>query len=387
MQIYLPRTAENEILRLASIFPAVVLVGPRQVGKTSLAKKMAGHLPRPSYYIDLELPEDFAKLSNPSLFLEQLTDQTVIIDEVQRQPDLFPILRALIDRNRQPGRFILLGSASPELIRDTSESLAGRVAYFELPPLTYRETKDTVAYHTHWLRGGFPESLLAGDERASVDWRENFIKTYLERDLPLLGLRAEPMLVRRLWTMLAHLSGNLLNYESLAGSLGITAPTVRRYIDFMEASYLIRRLPPWFVNISKRLVKSPKIYIRDTGLLHTLLNFGSLQQLQGHPVLGASWESYVLQEISANLPPRYELAFYRTHEGTEADIVIINAGQPETIVEVKYSSTPKPGKGFYIAQQDLGVSKSVIVCPVEQGYPLSENSQVLSFKELPNLFG
>jgi hypothetical protein len=280
MRTYIPRTAESEILHLASTFPAVVIVGPRQVGKTSLAKNIIGRLQRPSLYLDLELPEDFGKLQNPALFLGPLGEQTVIIDEVQRQPALFPVLRALIDRRREPGRFILLGSASPELIRDSSESLAGRVAYFELPPLTFQEASKVVDYQTHWLRGGFPESLLADDERASLDWRENFIQTYLERDLPMLGLRADPMLVRHLWTMLAHLSGNLLNLESLGGSLGITAPTVRRYVDFLEASYLIRRLQPWFANVSKRLVKSPKVYIRDTGVLHALLNISSLQRLQ-----------------------------------------------------------------------------------------------------------
>ena len=208
---------------LLTLSRAVVIVGPRQVGKTSLAKQITDRLQRPSLYLDLELPEDYGKLSNPSLFLDQLGDQTVIIDEVQRQPALFPVLWASIDRRREPGRFILLGSASPELIRDSSESLAGRVAYFELPPLTYQEVNEVVDYQTHWLRGGFPESLLVTDQSASLEWRENFVQTYLERDLPLLGLRAEPMLIRRLWTMLAHLSGNLLNLESLAGSLSYGA--------------------------------------------------------------------------------------------------------------------------------------------------------------------
>lgn len=386
MKTYITRTAESEVLRLVGTFPAVVIVGPRQVGKTSLARRIAERLERPSVYLDLELPDDFGKLSNPSLFLEKLSNQTVIIDEVQRRPALFPILRALIDRQREPGRFILLGSASPELIRDTSESLAGRVAYFELQPFSYQETAQVSDYQSHWLRGGFPESLLAVDEQSSLDWRENFVQTYLERDLPLLGLRAEPILVRRLWTMLAHLSGGLLNLETLAGSLGITAPTVRRYIDFLEAAYLIRRLPPWFANISKRLVKTPKVYIRDTGVLHTLLNIASLQKLQGHPSLGASWETYVLQEIAAKLPPRHEIAFYRTQDGTEADFVIVNAGLPETLVEVKYSSTPKVSKGFYIAQQDLGVQRGMVVCPTEQGYPLSENTSVIGFKEIDKLW-
>ena len=386
MKQFIPRKAEKEILRLAGAFPAVVIVGPRQVGKTSLAKHIAGQLPRHSQYIDLELPGDFNKLSNPELYLDTLQDQTVIIDEVQRVPSLFPTLRGLIDKKRQSGRFILLGSASPELIRDTSESLAGRVAYFELQPLSLEEIRDVADYRRHWLRGGFPESVLAAGDASSMEWRENFIQTYLERDLPLLGLRADPMLIRRLWTMAAHLNGNLLNMEMLAGSLGISAPTVRHYLDFLESSYLIRRLQPYFANIKKRIVKSPKIYIRDTGILHTLLGIEGSDRLQGHPGVGHSWEAYIVQEISQRLPPRAEMFFYRTQDGSEGDVVIARNGIPEILVEIKYSMTPKLSKGLTVAMNDLNVKKTFLVCPTETGYPLDKNIFVLSYKDLEQLF-
>ena len=383
---YLTRLAENDITRLSSHFPAVAIVGPRQVGKTSLAQYLSRLWERPSVYFDLENPSDFNKFSDPNLFLEPLQEQTVILDEVQRVPHLFPILRGLIDKHRVAGRFILLGSASPDLIRDASETLAGRIAYFELPPLSFPEVKAQVSYKTHWLRGGFPDSLLAPDDRSSLEWRDNFIQTYLERDLPMLGLKVNPLLTRRLWTMLAHWNGNLLNHDTLGNSLGISGPTVKRYLDFFEGSYLIRRVQPWYVNISKRLVKSPKIYIRDTGILHALLSIGTFEQLQGYPILGASWEAYILQEIATMLPPRHEICFYRTQDGTEADVLIVKAGIPDTLVEIKYSSTPNITKSMRIAANDLQTRRNVIVAPVVDNYPLRNGFEVLSHLSLEKLF-
>jgi hypothetical protein len=380
--MYIPRKAEKEILDLVAFFPAVVIVGPRQVGKTSLARHIAGQLTHPSLYIDLEIPEERALLSEPTLFLEQHREQTVILDEVQRLPDLFPVLRGLIDRDRRPGRFILLGSASPELIRDTSESLAGRVAYFELAPFLHGEIAAVADYRTHWLRGGFPESLLADDDRRSTQWRQNFIQTYLERDLPLLGLRADPFVVGKLWTMVAHNHSQLLNMEALSGSLGLAANTIRRYLDFLESAYLIRRVPPFFVNIGKRLVKTPKVYIRDSGILHTLLGVPDFDRLQRHLSLGASWEGYVLQEIAGWLAPQDKLFFYRTADGTEADAVIVRGGEPDILLEIKHSATPAPSKGFYIAQKDLGTKKNYVVYPLERDYPLDINTQVIGFANL-----
>lgn len=383
---YVPRIAETMVSRLVRTNPAVVVVGPRQVGKTSLVKQLTTQFAREVVYFDLENPDDYNQFANPNLLLEEMKDQTVILDEVQRVPSLFPALRGLIDRHRQPGRFILLGSASPELIRDTSESLAGRVAYFELHPFTLPELPGTINYQQHWLQGGFPESLFADSEEESLDWRENFIRSYLERDLPLLGLQADPMLIRRLWTMIAHLNGQLLNLSSLSNSLDISAPTVRRYIDFLESAFLIRRLQPWYANTSKRLVKTPKIYLRDTGLLHALLRTGTMRDLQSHPALGASWEAYIIQEIAARLPARADLYFYRTHDGTEADLVVTRSGIPDTLVEIKYSTTPKPGKGFFIAKNDLATARNFIICPVSKGYPLAEDVAVLSYKELDRVF-
>ncbi len=383
---YITRTAENDILRLLTQFPAVGIVGPRQVGKTSLAQHIAKQLTRPTLYLDLENPRDLNKLNDPYLFFEPLQEKTVILDEVQRVPHLFPILRGVIDQHRVPNRFILLGSASPDLIRDTSESLAGRIAYFELSPLSHLETALLASYRVHWLRGGFPESLLASDDRNSIDWRENFIKTYLERDLPLLGLGANPLLTRRLWTMLAHWNGNLINFESIGNSLGVSAPTIRRYIDFFEASYLIRRLQPWFTNISKRIVKTPKVYIRDTGILHALLAIENFEQLQGHPALGASWEGYIIQEIATMLPNRHELYFYRTQDGTEADLVIVKAGLPDILIEIKHTSAPKVTKSLRIAASDLKTRRNVIVAPVSDSYPLGEGFEVVSYSDLGQLF-
>lgn len=383
---YIHRNAENEIHRLVRNYPAIVVVGPRQVGKTSLVKRLATQLPKSVVYFDLENPDDLFQMTNPTLLLGPLKDQTVILDEVQRVPELFPLLRSLIDQNREPGRFILLGSASPELIRDTSESLAGRVAYFELQPFSLPELPPSIDYRQHWLRGGFPESLFAFDEAQSLDWRENFIRSYLERDLPLLGLRADPMLIHRLWTMIAHLNGQLVNLATLANSLDISAPTVRRYLDFLESAFLIRHLPPWFANSKKRLVKTPKIYLRDTGLLHALLRIENIMRLQSHPALGASWEAYIVQEIAARLPARADMFYYRTHDGTEADLVITRSGIPESLIEIKYSTTPKPGKGFFIAKNDLATTRNFIVCPIPKGYPLTEEVVVLSYLELDEIF-
>ncbi|GJM35169.1 MAG: ATPase [Saprospiraceae bacterium] len=383
---YIPRIAEAAILKLIDYFPAVAVVGPRQVGKTSLVKAIRSKLEKPSVYLDLESPDDLVKLNNPSLFLDPLSNQTVILDEVQKLPSLFPVLRGIIDRDRKPGRFILLGSASPDLIRDTSESLAGRIAYHELKPFYWDEIRSLTDYRSHWFRGGFPPSLLAPNEEYARLWRQNFIKTYLERDLALLGLNADPVLTGRLWQMTAHLSGSLLNMETLSGSLGIHGTTVRKYLDFFESAYLVRRLQPYFTNLKKRLVKTPKIYIRDTGILHQLIGVPSLFELAGHPLLGASWETYIIEQIAAILPDWAELFFYRTHQGTEADLVITRGGKPECLVEIKYSTTPKLSKGFHIAQADLKTRKHFVICPVETGFPLSEKVKVLGINELSELF-
>ncbi|MBK6859862.1 MAG: ATP-binding protein [Saprospiraceae bacterium] len=378
----IPRLIEKEILSLIVHFPAIVLVGPRQVGKTSLVKGLDKKLKKPIEYIDLENPEAMNQLSNPVLFLDSLKNKLVILDEIQREPELFPTLRSLIDMFRKPGRFILLGSASPELIRDTSESLAGRVAYLEMHPLFLNELPAIFDYKKLWIRGGFPNALFAKNDTQSLIWREHFIRSYLERDLPLLGLKTDPILIRRLWTMLAHLHGQLLNLSTIANSLDISVPTVRRYIDFLESAFLVRRIHPWYKNSGKRLIKSPKIYIRDSGILHALLRIETWYALQSHPSLGFSWESFVIQQIVGLLPPRCEIHFYRTQDGTEADLVISKSGIPELLVEIKYSVTPKPTKGFFIAQKDLETKYHFIVCPIKKSYPLNENTEIISIQDL-----
>lgn len=384
--LHVAREAEHRLRQLLDRFPAVVITGPRQVGKTTLAKRLCQASERPSSYLDLEDPGDLNKLSDPILYLGPKAGETVILDEVQRVPGLFPQLRSLIDRDRRPGRFLLLGSASPELIRDTSESLAGRVAYFELNPLMLSELQEYVSMEQHWLRGGFPESALAPDDESSFLWRQYFLTSYLERDLPLLGLRADPGLIRRLWTMLAHWSGQLLRFDTLGKSLGISGPTVRRYIDFLESSFLVRTLQPFVPNVAKRLVKSPKIYIRDTGILHALLQLSNMDELQGHPQIGASWESYVVQEIAARLPVGHELTFYRTQDGSEADLVILKGGRPQVMVEVKYSSAPRITRSFTVAGQDIQALRQVIVAPVAEPYPLNPQVTVVPPRGLSSLF-
>lgn len=386
MRSYITRSSEEKVLKLASYFPVVGIVGPRQVGKTSLAQGIRQRLEKPSIYLDLENPADLVKLENPSLFLDPLSDKTIILGEVQKVPDLFPVLRGIIDRNRSPGRFILLSSASPELIRDSSESLAGRIAYLELTPFTSNELPQGIDFQTHWFRGGFPDSLFAPDEELASLWRRNFIQTYLEKDLPLLGMAADPIVSGKLWRMIAHLSGQLLNKETLARSLGISGATVSRYLDFLESAFLIRRLPPFHANLKKRLVKSPKLYLRDTGILHQLLGIPSFMELNGHPVIGASWETYVIEQLLPYLPDWAELYFYRTHQGAEVDLVIAKAGQPVILLEIKYSTTPKVTKGLRIVQEDLKVDKCKILAPVDSSFSLAEDVEVINIKGLESLF-
>ncbi|RYD61500.1 MAG: ATP-binding protein, partial [Verrucomicrobiaceae bacterium] len=279
------RRIASRLTDLIGSNPAVALLGPRQVGKTTLVKTLQSRLPLPSTYLDLEIPSQRVRLGiDPELYLSHRIDQTIILDEVQQLPDLFPLLRGLIDQHRMPGRFLLLGSASPDLLRNTSESLAGRVVYLEMHPLLLEELPDSDTYRTHWLRGGFPQAYLAPSVKRFRDWFESFVATYLQRDLPQLGLLAAPDLVRRLLTMLASQQGGLLNYSNLANSLGLAVSTIQRYIDFLEHAFLIRRLEPYFVNVGKRLTKAPKAYVRDSGMVHHLLRLYDEEALLGHPV-------------------------------------------------------------------------------------------------------
>lgn len=375
------RRYHERLLKLLSYFPVVGIVGPRQVGKTTLVKSLKQIVSTETVYLDLEYPNDLNKLTDPTLFLEKLAASCVIIDEVQRRPDLFPIIRSLVDQDRRPGRFIILGSASPELIRDSSESLAGRIAYVEITPFNRSEIKP-IDIESHWFRGGFPNSLLAPDDELSQIWLSQFVKTYIERDLPMLGFPADPSTTSRFWRMLANHSGNLLNTSQIANSLGLSVPTIKRYINFFENAYLIRLLPPFESNAKKRITKSSKIYLRDTGLMHNLMGTQSLDQLYGNPMIGASWEAYVIEQIATVIPENYQLSFYRTHAGAEMDLVISIANKVIACVEVKFSSNPKLTKGFWTSLDDLNPNIAYVIIPKKTtAYPIHDKVSVVGLDE------
>jgi len=368
--------------RLQTI-PAVALVGSRQVGKTTLAKQVLRSSEREAIYIDLESPEDLNKLSMPERYLNERADRLLIIDEVQRMPELFALLRSVIDKNRSNGRFLLLGSASPKLLTGSSESLAGRISFFEVNPFGYSEVSGDYTMEMLWLRGGYPEMLMAVNDGVSYRNRLDLITTYLERELPFLGLSVSAVLLRKLLSMLAHIHGNLLNYTDLSRSLGLTLNTVKRYLDYFEDAYIIRRVDPWYANVSKRLVKSPKVYFRDTGLLHAVHGLVTMEDLEGFSLKGNSWEGFVIQQVIASLVPDCLTWFYRTQDGAEIDLVLTRGNQPVVGIEVKYSNNPRPNRGSTIAARDLGNIPLLLVTPsVTEDYQLDESKTVTSFSRL-----
>src|SRR3972149_4869458 len=362
-------------------YPVVGLIGCRQVGKTTLATIIAKAFRKRVVYLDIELPSDLSKLQEPELDLSQFTDHLVIIDEIQRMPALFPLIRALLDKKRVGGRFLVLGSASPQLIKDSSESLAGRIIYHELKPLNLNETNHD-NLNTLWFRGGFPNSYLAEDSIDSFIWRESFIRTYLERDIPQLGIHIPSINLRRFWTMLAHMHGQLWNASKIASGLGLSAPTVRHYLDILEETFIVRQLQPYHFNIKKRLIKSPKVYIRDSGLLHALLKIRTMNDLQEHPTLGSSWEGFIIEQLIGSLPADWETYFYRTSAGAEIDLLIINDRSERIAVEVKFSLSPKVTKGFWVAMQDLSCQKGFVVYPGEEKYPIGEKVIALPVRDI-----
>lgn len=362
---------------------AVALLGPRQVGKTTLALEVARTLP--SIYLDLESERDRAKLAQPELYLADHLDKLVILDEVHRAPGLFPVLRGLIDQARRSGKraglYLLLGSASLDLLQQSGETLAGRIACLELGPLSVVET-GAIQTDTLWLRGGFPESLTAPSEARSLRWRQNFIRTYLERDIPQFGPRIAAETLRRFWTMLAHHQSGLLNVAQLARNLGVDAKTAQSYIDLLCDLLLVRRLQPWHVNMGKRLVKSPKVYVRDSGLVHALLDIGTKETLLSHPVVGASWEGFVIENLLASAPSHVQAHFYRTSGGAEVDLLLAWPNGDLWAIEIKRSLTPKVERGFHAACDDLKPTRKLLVYPGADTFPLGHDVQAMSLAAL-----
>lgn len=354
----------------------VVLLGPRQCGKTTLARELV-EVDSPGYF-DLEDPVSLARLDEPMVALRDLRE-LVVIDEVQRRPDLFPILRVLADRQPLPARFLVLGSASPELLRQSSESLAGRLEMVMMTGFSLAEV-GVEAQARHWLRGGFPLSFLARTEPDSPVWRKNFIQTFLERDLPQSGITVPAIALLRFWTMLAHYHGQIWNAAEPARSLGVSEPTVRRYLDLLSGMFMIRQLAPWHANLKKRQVKAPKIYFRDTGLLHQLLGIRSKQELLSHPKCGASWEGYAIEETLRALEPD-EAYFWATHNGAEIDLVLLKDG-PLFGVECKRMDAPRLTPSMRIALEDLKLERIAVVYPGTKRYPLAERVEAVPFEAL-----
>lgn len=380
------RQLQRQIEHRLEESPAVVLLGPRQVGKTTLAKTIAAGHPH-AVLLDLERESDRTVLRRPELFFPAHRHELLVLDEVQLTPHLFAALRPEIDADRRPGRFLLLGSASGDLLRQSGESLAGRVSYLELTPLLAAElaVADLVDLQALWLRGGFPRSYLARDEAASYAWRQDFIRSFLQRDLADMGVRVPADTLRRFWQMLAHLQGALFNASQLGMSLGgASHTTATRYLDVLVDTMMVRRLQPHLANLGKRLVKSPKVYLRDSGVLHALLAVATLRDLQGHPIAGASWEGFVVEQVAAALPADAQLGFYRTAAGAELDLVI-ERGKRKIAVEIKFSSAPKPTRGFWQALDDLHIDRAYVIAPVARRYPLSAQVEVVPITEVATL--
>ena len=375
------RLATPKIDRALARSPAVAILGPRQVGKTTLARAAAAARPG-SIFLDLETAADQAKLIDPALFFASRRGPLMVLDEVQNLPGLFSELRAEIDADRRVGRFLLLGSASFRLLRQ-AQTLAGRLEVIDMAPLLLPEVAQRFQdIERLWVRGGFPGSYTPQRDEDSWQWRQDFIRHFLNVDLPALGIGVDPPSMGRFWRMLAHLHGQLLNASGLSRSLGVSAPTISRWLDHLVDALVVRRLEPWHANLGKRLVKSPKIYLRDAGLLHALLGIRDAEALSGHPVSGASWEGFVVEQICARLPAETPMNFYRTAAGAELDLVIEHEGRLIG-VEAKLSSAPTVTKGFWQACEDVGVHEAWVVAPVREGWPIGDRARVMSPLELP----
>ena len=361
---------------------AVVLLGPRQVGKTTLALDIASE--QPSVYLDLERDADRQILTEPDLYLDEQAGKLVILDEVQQMPGLFKSLRGQIDQRRRAGfragQFLLLGSASNVLLQQSAESLAGRVRYIEMPPLQLTEV-GADQLNALWLRGGFPDSFTASSEQASMDWRLDFLRTYLERDIPALGPRIPAATLRRFWTMLAHVQGGILNAAALAEGLGVSGQTIGRYLDLLVDLMLVRRLQPWHENVGKRLVKSPKVYVRDSGVVHALLSIGTIEGLLGHPVVGGSWEGFCIEALLAAAPTGTEPFFYRTSAGAELDLVLRLPGGDIWAVEIKRTTAPRVSRGFHTGAEDIKADRKLLIYAGEHDVPVAEDIRAMPLEK------
>lgn len=370
--------------------PVVVILGPRQVGKTTLALEFAKPLlDKPVHYLDLELDSDLAKLDDAESYLRRFENQLLVIDEVQRKPDLFRVIRGLVDIRKRAGEraghFLLLGSASKELLQQSSETLAGRIRYLELTPFTVSELNQTdplgFSVEKLWFRGGFPDSYLADSEEESWNWRQDFISTYVEKDIPLFGPQVPATRMKRFWTMLGHYHGQQANLSTIAKSLDVSHTTIKTYLDILQDFFMVRQVQPWSGNTKKRLVKTPKIYLRDSGLLHNLMNIHTFDHLLGHPVVGASWEGFVVENILNNLSSSWTASYYRSSNQAEIDLVLEKTNQEVWAIEVKRSIAPTLSAGFHSACEDIGATKKIVVYSGKDRFPMKGEVEVIGLAE------
>jgi len=376
--MYIPRMLQEEVQASLLKNPVTAVLGPRQCGKSTLVKQMIAPLDD-VLYLDLERPSDIQKMEDPEWFLSSQDDKLICLDEIQRLPEIFPLIRSLVDEHRMPGRFLILGSASRELIKQSSESLAGRISYKTLTPFLWSELSGIISLETYISRGGFPLSTLSNSDSDSYEWRLDFISTFLERDLlQFAGFTAVTM--RRLWQMLAHNNGQTLNMSRLGESLGVSHTTIRNYVDLLEHTFMVKQLPPWKGNTNKRLVKSPKVYLTDSGITAALLQLNGFEQVAGHPVFGSLWESVVFMQLNAHIP-HAEFSFYRTNHGHELDFIL---SFPDSIIaiECKASVAPSVSKGTYKALEDVNPDHTFVVAPVDKGYSMTKGIEVVSLSEL-----